>query len=118
MMYHVYFPLENPLPKILTITFNDRLLCSETSQPATLTTLSLEHTFYTSLSVDTRTPNVVQETQRPLTTNTNTIPPVIDSRSYTEVATTYSCGAPDFKPKKTTGLIYGGLFAMRKQFPW
>lgn len=119
-MYHVHFPVAAPLPKMLAITFNDRLLCSETAEPEPFVTLSLEHTFYSSQSIATETPTTVQETQRPVAANTYTVASVTTTRSYPKVVTSQmgSCGVPDFKPVKTTGLVYGGFFAMRKQFPW
>lgn len=146
VMYHVNFPLENPLPKILTITLNDRTLCSESGETAPFVTLTLQHTFFTSLytsnvpqqmpSWDTNTPPPVQSTQKPSTAIPYTAPP-LPTTTYTAPTSTYTtplpttaittisysntesrCGVPDFKPPKTTALVFGGFFAMRKQFPW
>lgn len=146
MMYHVHFPVENPLPKILTITLNDRTLCSENADSEPFVRLTLEHTFFTSLSAsnappqwsantpqpvsrwDSSKPVVVQRTQRPSTaasTRAYTTQP--STTQKTTAATTIAnispnvdsqCGVPDFTPPKTTPLVFGGFFAMRKQFPW
>ncbi|CAO1412374.1 unnamed protein product [Diamesa serratosioi] len=50
LLYRVQFPVQNPVPKVTAIMYNNKLICSgPPDQGSYVTTISLEHTFFTGL---------------------------------------------------------------------
>lgn len=63
-------------------------------------------------------PQYVQQTTR--VTQRYTQPPVQPTQAPAQNFNfdTYQCGVPDYNAPSATGLVFGGRFANRGQFPW
>lgn len=127
MTYKVKFPIQNPVPKVTAIYYNNELLCTGPKDVGTyVTTITLDHTFTTGIPNALR-PNpspvrpqmiqTFQTTTRPPTT----LPPQLEPSPNIQnqlYNVNFQCGVPEFRAPSTTGLVLGGYQAIRGQFPW
>ena len=101
-----------------------------------VTTITLDHTFYTGLSnpppqrpVYTTSPPtpswmLYQNTRRPVPVLRPEEAPATRKPPAPSIQTLHAnsdfdeCGVPDYRAPSTTGLVIGGMNANRGQFPW
>lgn len=105
-----------------------------------MTTITLDHTLFTGISnpppprpnfVTSKRPvqstpptpswitNTPQLTQRPVFQTRPPVRPITDSDHDDRIdEPDFECGVPNYRPPTSTGLVVGGKFADRGQFPW
>lgn len=105
-----------------------------------MTTITLDHTFFTGISnpplpqrpfvTPSKRPDITPTSQnywmtpprptvQPVYPNFSTLRPVTESNNNEKINEfDFQCGVPDYRPPTSTGLVVGGNFAHRGQFPW
>lgn len=139
LSFRIDFPIQNPLPKLMSVNLNGQQLCSSPRDSDVLTNLMLEYTYSTGLpdNYNSQQPSLqqgqstsqftqpaqvqyVQQTTRVTQRYTpNTTPKVFPTHAPSQNYNVGNqCGIPEYNAPTTTGLIHGGRFATRGQFPW
>ncbi|XP_063708617.1 serine protease gd-like [Culicoides brevitarsis] len=135
--YKIRFPLQNPLPRISSIIYDSKIICTGLQEfgGGIVTMIKLEHTLYTAAAGRALHAQLKQQQQQQsvsakpvnvrkrVTSTSTTTEANYDDEYYDDLpesnevrtqTTSEVCG----KPVLTTPLIFGGDEASRGQFPW
>ncbi|CAO1416134.1 unnamed protein product [Diamesa tonsa] len=132
LLYRVQFPVQNPLPKVTSILYNNRLICSgPPDRGSYVTTISLEHTFFTGLQNQPNSFNNQPTSFNNQPSSFNNQQPAFNNQqparqpeyNYdqqplpTEApSNNIGCGLSAFDT--FTSLVIGGQAAQRGKWPW